>query len=1234
VPGPELADRLEALEEGLRALQAEFEQVRRLAAEASAPAAEPVVSSAMTRAWRELERGHCSQAIQFASEALEKALRDGDDEARRELVSFAGVAANSVGADLLPQALDIANRAAKHPVEPEPGAGPPPAPVSARLPVGPSPPAPLSARLPVGAPSPARVSAPRPVGVATPARPRTSVRRPPRIQLTDARVFALAGGVVTLLGVVFLFVLAANRGWIGPVARVSIGAATSSAAVAAGIALRMRFGRLQASLAAVGTGVAGAYATLAAATVVYDFLPTWGALLVAAAIAATGATLALRWSSQLLAGLSLVGAAAAPALVALDQGIAAAGTAFAVVVLAASLVAGAAKRWLWLAATVGVVAVGQVAWLAAVAGANDAAALAVVAGTSLVLLGGSVLWQPPDGALDQVATSLAFAGAGVAFGGLALGVTAGVYGLVALAALRRFAPLAHVIGAAALVLAAIATAFLFSGRSLTLVWAIEAAVLAALAWRIASPRFELAALGYLALGIAHAFLIDVRLDAPAGDLPRSSAVGLFTLAAAAAAVGAFARGEWPVARGGRFDPLWRGLAAQRDLVRFWVWGAAVALLAVATAAALSGVWLTVALAVEAAAFAVAGRQVASTYLGAVALAYLTIGVFHAFGVDVAAGRPPGDLPTSSAAGLYPLAAAALVAGVCAIGLPQLSTPARALERGVGVVRGTLRLYLWVAAVSLAGFATAAVLSGRELTLAWAAAAAAVAIAAAATGERRLQAAGLALLGAAAVHALVVEAQPTTLMLGRDVDTLAALPSLLALAGSSAVVAVTSSFTGRGLAFLGPLEDAEAILTLLGRRAREVRDGLAVAATGFALWAATLVVVWIAYTPGQCIATALWAAAGIAAAVVAARRRSIPLALLAIPSTGLAFAKAIGFDYVHLGDRAAAVSILFGSVALLLVGFCERFAAPRAGSFVTAAAWVTAVVAADSALGAVQLLSGDRTRAFGAGALLVATAIAALAVPPYRMWRRADPRAWARNVATGYWGIGLAILVVAETALIDSSLTKTVAAGAVTAALVATASRPLVETRLWLVACLGTAVPVLVCLALRTPPSRLVVASSHPGAGLWAFLVCAAALAWVAVRTPDVYRRAAVPLLGSSLVLALFGLSLGVLEVAERLSGASMQTDFQRGHTVVSAFWGVLALVGFVIGLTRRNRPVQRAGLALFGLSLAKLFLYDLASLSSITRALSFLAVGAVLLTAAFFVERLIHGDGAGPRPAH
>ena len=56
---------------------------------------------------------------------------------------------------------------------------------------------------------------------------------------------------------------------------------------------------------------------------------------------------------------------------------------------------------------------------------------------------------------------------------------------------------------------------------------------------------------------------------------------------------------------------------------------------------------------------------------------------------------------------------------------------------------------------------------------------------------------------------------------------------------------------------------------------------------------------------------------------------------------------------------------------------------------------------------------------------------------------------------------------------------------------------------------------------------------------------------------------------------------------------------------------------------RRSRVAfQIGGFALFGVSLGKLFLYDLAWLSSLARALSFLAVGALLLLAGFFYQRL------------
>ena len=56
------------------------------------------------------------------------------------------------------------------------------------------------------------------------------------------------------------------------------------------------------------------------------------------------------------------------------------------------------------------------------------------------------------------------------------------------------------------------------------------------------------------------------------------------------------------------------------------------------------------------------------------------------------------------------------------------------------------------------------------------------------------------------------------------------------------------------------------------------------------------------------------------------------------------------------------------------------------------------------------------------------------------------------------------------------------------------------------------------------------------------------------------------------------------------------------------------------------KEVRFAGLGLLGLALAKLFIFDLSRLSSLTRATSFLAVGIALLAGGFLVQRLNGGQ--------
>jgi uncharacterized membrane protein len=104
--------------------------------------------------------------------------------------------------------------------------------------------------------------------------------------LVGACGFAIAGGAVLAFGIGLFFVLASNRGWIDDRARVALGAIASMLAFGAGLFLRARFGQYWAALAAVGAGIAGAYATLAAAAARYDLVPDALALPLAGAMAA------------------------------------------------------------------------------------------------------------------------------------------------------------------------------------------------------------------------------------------------------------------------------------------------------------------------------------------------------------------------------------------------------------------------------------------------------------------------------------------------------------------------------------------------------------------------------------------------------------------------------------------------------------------------------------------------------------------------------------------------------------------------------------------------------------------------------------------------------------------------------------------------------------------------------------------------------------------------------------
>ena len=73
--------------------------------------------------------------------------------------------------------------------------------------------------------------------------------------------------------------------------------------------------------------------------------------------------------------------------------------------------------------------------------------------------------------------------------------------------------------------------------------------------------------------------------------------------------------------------------------------------------------------------------------------------------------------------------------------------------------------------------------------------------------------------------------------------------------------------------------------------------------------------------------------------------------------------------------------------------------------------------------------------------------------------------------------------------------------------------------------------------------------------------------------------------------------------------------------MVSVSWVLTGLALVVVSLRGDRRRLRIAGVALLFVALGKLFLYDLAFLTAMARAISFILTGSVLLVAALLLQR-------------
>jgi uncharacterized membrane protein len=809
--------------------------------------------------------------------------------------------------------------------------------------------------------------------------------------LMGAKALAFAGGIVTLLGVVFFFVLAVNRGWIGPGMRVAFGGVASGIVFGAGLWLQRRYESTYSALVAVGTGIAGAYITLLAAVSLYDMVSKPVALVLAAVIASIAVAVSLAWEAEVVAGFGLIGAMIVPATLVFQGGLREIGTAFVAVVFAGATIVAVRRRWWILLQVSALVSVPQA--LAQVAAADSPhtsiVSLAVAfwllylaAGLAFQFELGPALAAPPASFLLG---SAVFAGVSAAllYGqrdgghqqGIALLAAAAVYVALAAALYRRARESATLLGALGLALAAIGLAETLSGSSLTYAWAAEAALLVWLSSRVRDARFQLPALAYLTLALVHSVATEARPDHFL-EAMRHPASGAPALLAIALAMLVFARVE-----------------------RSW----------------------------------------------------------------------PDGRPTT------------------------------------GVLRALDPVLAWLR-----------------------------------TNEGAVNTAMYALAGLATTYA----ASLGILELSQDV------------------------WPGNGIET--PFE-------------------------------------W-----GHVAVASAWALAGLAVVAGAVRRRSTAGLVLGFGWLGVTVTKIVALDAATFAQTRYGISFLVVGAAVLVAGLVRELSVPGSvtGEGVSALSVSLALLLA----GALVLVpdrvggaDGNGLVVLGVGLLYTALAAGAFVRPNQR------------DLTTFLWISGLALAAAGEEMLVGG--VWLVLIYTLTAALLAFVAVTVGERRLTVASLVYLAFGALLTLGEEAPPTHLLASRAHPAHGVPSLLFvigATAVLAW-SLSWSVRYRLQAIWVAGG---LSVYAASLLILEAMQRISNQDIQTDFQRGHTVVSAFWGLLALVSLYVGLKRRQGLLRVGGFILFAISLGKIFFYDLPSLSSVQRALSFLAVGAVLLLGGFFYQRL------------
>lgn len=168
-----------------------------------------------------------------------------------------------------------------------------------------------------------------------------------------------------------------------------------------------------------------------------------------------------------------------------------------------------------------------------------------------------------------------------------------------------------------------------------------------------------------------------------------------------------------------------------------------------------------------------------------------------------------------------------------------------------------------------------------------------------------------------------------------------------------------------------------------------------------------------------------------------------------------------------------------------------------------------------------------------------------------------------------------------------------------------------------------ALAILHVLTVEAPPTAIAEGVADLGSSLVAIACCAggALACWYWGREVEPTAGTVAGFIGATGFVY-----LGSVSIIDVIGADASGEARQIGQSWLSAFWTATGLGAVVWGMVRRSPKARLGGLALLAVAIVKVWTYDLSELEQTARALSFVALGLLLLAGAFAYQRFMPAE--------